>query len=209
MTDQRNLILDIIFGRWRSQILYAGVKLGVFDALENEDKDATIIAHDLGLDPGLLYRLLRALACLGVLKEDADHRFCLTVAGQFLRADHLETLRGVTLLEEGPEHYALRKHLPEMIRDGKQNAFMREFEAMAFDYADRNPEYAQVFDQAMSSYSGTEAAWVLEALAGQDFSEISHLCDVGGGRGHLLCSFLAKYDHLNGTGDGKSRSHPG
>jgi hypothetical protein len=23
--------LDIIFGRWRSQILYAGVKLGVFD----------------------------------------------------------------------------------------------------------------------------------------------------------------------------------
>jgi hypothetical protein len=26
-------VLDLIFGRWRSQILYAGVKLGIFDAL--------------------------------------------------------------------------------------------------------------------------------------------------------------------------------
>jgi hypothetical protein len=199
MTDQRNLILDIIFGRWRSQILYAGVKLGIFDALANEDKDATLVAQDLGLDPGLSYRLLRALACLGVLKEAANHRFCLTAAGEFLRADHTETLRGVTLLEEGPEHYALWKHLPEMIHDGKQNAFIREFEQMAFDHAARNPEYAQLFDQAMSSYSGTETTWVLEALAGHDFSRSSHLCDIGGGRGHLLCSFLAKYDHLRGT----------
>jgi hypothetical protein len=199
MTDPQNLILEIIFGRWRSQILYAGVKLGVFDALANADKDATLIAQNLGLDPGLSYRLLRALACLGVLTEDENHRFSLSAAGEFLRADHPETLRGVTLLEEGPEHYALWKHLPEMVREGKQNAFMREFGQMAFEHADRNPAYAQVFDQAMSSYSGTEAAWVLEALEGHDFSGISHLCDVGGGRGHLLCSFLAKYNHLKGT----------
>jgi hypothetical protein len=26
-------VVDLIFGRWRSQILYTGVKLGVFDAL--------------------------------------------------------------------------------------------------------------------------------------------------------------------------------
>ena len=25
-------VLDLIFGRWRSQIVYAGVKLGIFDA---------------------------------------------------------------------------------------------------------------------------------------------------------------------------------
>jgi len=38
-------------------------------------------------------------------------------------------------LEEGPQHYALWKHLPAMVRDAKQNAFMREFGRMAFDHA--------------------------------------------------------------------------
>ena len=33
MDDVGAKVVDLIFGRWRSQILYAGVKLGVFDAL--------------------------------------------------------------------------------------------------------------------------------------------------------------------------------
>lgn len=33
MDDTGAKVIDLIFGRWRSQILYAGVKLGVFDAL--------------------------------------------------------------------------------------------------------------------------------------------------------------------------------
>src|SRR5687767_15214206 len=102
-------------------------------------------------------------------------------------------MRGVTLLEDGPEHHALWKHLPDMVRDGKQNAFVREFGRMAFDHAARSAGYAEVFDQAMSSYSRTETALVLEALSGHDFSNASHLCDIGGGQGHLLCSLLARH----------------
>ena len=62
-------------------------------------------------------------------------RFRLTPAGELLRADHPQTLRGVTLLEEGPEHYALWKHLSAMVKDGKQNAFIREFGRSAFGHA--------------------------------------------------------------------------
>jgi O-methyltransferase domain/Dimerisation domain len=195
----KGAVLEVIFGRWRSQIAYAGVKLGVFDALGQEGNDAALIAKELTLDPVLSYRLLRALACLGLLTEHAGRRFSLTSAGEFLRADHAETLRGITLLEEGPEHYAIWKHLPEMIRDGRQNAFVREFGHMAFEHPAQNPDYARVFDQAMSSYSSTETAGVLEALSGRDFSKISHVCDVGGGQGHLLCSLLSKHAHMRGT----------
>jgi hypothetical protein len=59
--------------------------------------------------------------------------------------------------------------------------------------------YAQVFDDAMSSYSQTQAEWVLDALGTYDFSKISHLCDMGGGHGYMLCRMLAKYPHLEGT----------
>src|SRR5687767_12945537 len=192
MSDPQPKVLDLIFGRWRSQILYAGVKLGVFDALRNGPNKATVIAHELGLDPHLTYRLLRALGSLDLLSEDAERTFSLTEAGELLRSDHPQTLRGVTLLEEGPEHYALWTHLPAMIRDGKQNAFVREFGRMAFDHAAHNAEYAGVFNDAMSSYSSSQTAWVLEALDAYNFSSITHLCDIGGGHGHMLCSFLAK-----------------
>jgi len=195
----KGAVLELIFGRWRSQIVYAGVKLGVFDALGAKAKDVDLIAKELKLDPVLSYRLLRALASLGLLSEHAGRRFSITSAGEFLRADHPETLRGITLLEEGPEHYAIWKYLPEMIRDGRQGAFVREFGRLAFEHPAENPEYAEVFDQAMSSYSSTETAGVLDALSGRDFSKISHLCDVGGGQGHLLCSLLRKQRHMRGT----------
>jgi hypothetical protein len=192
-------VLELIFGRWRSQILYTGVKLGVFEALQNETKDAAAVAQELGLDAELGYRLLRALATLGLLREEAGRRFSITETGRFLLADHPQTLRGMTLLEEGPEHYALWKHLPDMIRDGVQNAFVREFGRMAFAHAVADADYARVFDEAMSSYSSSQTAWALEALAANDFSTIAHLCDVGGGHGHLICGFLQKYTHLRGT----------
>ncbi len=199
MPDPQGKVLDLIFGRWRSQILYAGVKLRVFDALGKGSAKAAVIASRLGLDAALAYRLLRALASLELLTEGDDRTFSLTEAGEVLCSDHPQTLRGVTLLEEGPEHYALWKHLPAMIRDGKQNAFVREFGRMAFDHAVADTSYAEVFDGAMSSYSSAQAAWVLEALHAYDFSRISHLCDVGGGHGYMLCRLLAKYPHLKGT----------
>jgi predicted transcriptional regulator len=191
--------LDIIFGRWRSQILYAGVKLGVFDYVTSVPKNALDIAKELNLDYTLAYRLLRALGSLGLLKEGVNHNFSITAHGEFLRKDHPQTLRGIALLEEGHEHYALWKHLPAMIKDGKQNAFPREYGQKLFEYTDSNPPYREVFDQAMSSYSSIQTTWVSEALDGFDFSKVNYVCDVGGGQGHLLSSLLVKYPHLKGA----------
>jgi predicted transcriptional regulator len=100
-------VTDIIFGRWNSQILYAGVKLGVFDIASPEPLSAVEMAKELSVDPALLYRLLRALASIGLLKESAGRRFSITSMGKLLRSDNPQTLRGVALLEEGPEHYAI------------------------------------------------------------------------------------------------------
>ncbi|WP_433634386.1 methyltransferase [Halomicrococcus sp. NG-SE-24] len=41
-------------------------------------------------------------------------------------------------------------------------------------------------------------AWTREMLAGYDWSDVSHVCDVGGGHGHLLCSLLDEHPHLEG-----------
>jgi len=191
--------LDLIIGRWRSQILYTGVELGVFEYVSSQPKNASEIAKVLNLDYNLAYRLLRALGSLGLLREGVNRDFIITEQGEFLRKDNPKTLRGIALLEEGPEHYALWKHLPTMIKDGKQNAFPREYGQKLFEFTDSNPLYREVFNQAMSSYSSIQTAWVTDALKGYNFSNVNTVCDVGGGQGHLLCSLLVKYPHLKGT----------
>jgi O-methyltransferase/methyltransferase family protein len=192
-------VVDTILGRWRSQILYTGVKLEIFESLGAVPKHASEIARELGLDASLSYRLLRALASIGFLNEKESQSFSITPLGELVRKDHPQTLRGVVLLEEGPEHYAIWKHLPEMVRDGKQDGFMREFGLRIFDYIPRNPAYAEVFNYAMSSYSATHTKLVLEALKGYDFSSVRSLCDIGGGHGHLICNILQEHPQLQGT----------
>jgi hypothetical protein len=200
MAEAPEQVIDLIFGRWRSQILYAGVALGVFDHLaEDRATGAATLAPQIRADPALLYRLLRALATISLLAEDDRGKFRLTEAGALLREDHPHSLRAMALLEEGPEHYAIWKHLVAMVRDGRPNGFVREFSAMCFDYARTNPSYGAVFNQAMSSYSTITTQWALAALTAEDLSQIRILCDVGGGHGHLACGFLGGYPHLQVT----------
>ncbi len=78
MDDASAKVIDLIFGRWRSQILYAGVKLGVFDALASSPKSLVSVASALDVDTGMLYRLMRALGSLELLHEDTDRTFSLT-----------------------------------------------------------------------------------------------------------------------------------
>jgi hypothetical protein len=191
-------VVDIILGRWKSQILYAGVKLGIFDAIDTVPKHSSEIARELGLDFSLSYRLLRALASIGFLNERDDRSFSITPLGELVRKDHPQTLRGIILLEEGPEHYAIWKHLISIVKDGKQDGFIREFGLRIFDYLSQNPGYAEVFNHAMSSYSAIHTRWVLEALKSYDFSEIQSLCDIGGGHGHLICNILREHPRLKG-----------
>jgi hypothetical protein len=183
MSPAADQVMDLIFGRWRSQILSAGTELGVFDHLDKRAaKTAEALAPELGADSALLYRLLRAQAAIGLLEEDGSRGFVLTDRGELLRSDHPQSLKPMARLEEGPQHYALWKHLPTMVRDGKQNAFMREFGHMAFTHAQENQDYAERFKQAMTSY----------------LSGIRAFCDVAGGYGHLMCALLLANPSLRG-----------
>src|SRR4030088_1797393 len=88
MNSAADEVMNLIFGRWRSQTLSAGTELGVFEHLDRvRAKNAETIALELKVDPALLYRLLRAQAAIGLLLEDDTRGFVLTDRGYLLRAD--------------------------------------------------------------------------------------------------------------------------
>lgn len=199
MSVNETAVLDLLYGRWRSQTLYAGVKLGIFEAVRAKPRSAVDIAADLELDTALSSRLLRALASLDLLREHVDGHYSVTAAGAVLASDHPHSMSDLVLLREGPQHTAVWKHLPDIVRDGVQDGFVREYGHTAFEHASSNPEYGEAFDAGMSSHSRLQSAWTLEALAGCDLSSTRRVCDVGGGQGHLLCQLLMRYPHLVGT----------
>ena len=198
MSTPADTVMNLILGRWRSQTLYAGVKLRIFEVLADGLRSAEEVAETLDLDPDNTYRLLRALGSLDLLEEHREDRFEITERGALLTADHPHSLRGFALLEEGPEHYAVWTHLPEMVRTGKEGAFEKEHGCEVFAYAQSNPEYAKAFDESMTSLSRMETQAVLEALDEENLADVRHLCDVGGGHGYLLSHLLREHPPLTG-----------
>lgn len=64
---------------------------------------------------------------------------------------------------------------------------------------EEDPDYTARFNESMTSLSRTESAWVEALLDDVDVSEFGHVCDIGGGHGHLLCTLLRDAPHVEGT----------
>ena len=67
-----------------SRTLYAAAKLTLADHLSGP-KSAAELASPMKMHAPSLHRLMRTLASLGVLTEQAEHRFALTRLGEALK----------------------------------------------------------------------------------------------------------------------------
>jgi len=73
--------------------IYAAAKLGIADLLEAGPRTAEELAGLAGVHAPSLYRLLRALASVGVFAETAPATFALTPTAQRLRTGAPDSLR--------------------------------------------------------------------------------------------------------------------
>ena len=188
-------VFQMIIGKWISKALDTIVEIGVPDQLAKGARQCRDLAREAGVSEDGLYRLMRALASVGLFAESADRRFRLTSMGQLLRSDHPESLAGyarftghdVTWRPWGELSYSVKTGMP---------AFDRVFDAPVFEYFSQNPEVASVFDEAMTSISTTEARAAAEAY---DFKGIETLMDVAGGHGLLLATVLRRHKKMRGV----------
>lgn len=187
----------LIEGRWASQILTTALELGLLDRVGEEPTAAEDVADALDLDPDNTYRLLRALASLGVLDETEGRRFSLTPVGTLFEPG--TPFHALTRLTHAPAVRAAWDHLPDIVRDGGPHGFQREFGRSIFEHGAEDPAFGALFNEAMTSSSAVQTRWTLDALEAYDLSRFGRVCDVGGGHGHLLASLLAENPHLDGT----------
>ena len=190
---------ELLTGRWRGQILHAGVKLGIVDQVAGGEQTADAVAAALSLNADNTYRLMRALASIGVLVETEGRVFSLTTLGEMFTRDHEQSLRGVCLWEEGELMYTLWRHLPDVVREGGPSGSMREYGQPTFERISGDQATAALFNDAMTSYSLNECEQIMAALDGLELSGTARICDIAGGQGYLLCRLLQKFTHATGT----------
>jgi Dimerisation domain len=80
-------LVEMAMAYSRSRVICAAARLGVADALGDDVRSVGFLAEKCQADANALYRLLRALASMGVTEETAPEHFRLTAFGKPLRRD--------------------------------------------------------------------------------------------------------------------------
>ena len=191
-SPQRRLS-QMLSGYWVAQAIYAVAKLGIPDLLEAAPKTAEELASATGTQARALYRLLRALASVGVFAEKGQGTFALTYLGAGLVSNAPGSQHAVALMM-GEEHYRAWGEILYSLRTGKP-AFDHVYGKPIFAYLTEHPEQARIFDAAMTGVHGAETKPMIRAY---DFSGIGTLVDVGGGNGSVLCAVLKQHGKLKG-----------
>src|SRR5688500_4239144 len=135
-------MLQMISGFWISRAIYIVAKLGIADHLQDGSKTAAEIAAATGAHAGAIYRILRALSSVGVLTEEAGHRFGLTPLSDTLRTDAPGSLRAFATVELGEEHYPAWGELLYSVKTG-EIAFDKVFGMPVWEFFAKNPENAR------------------------------------------------------------------
>jgi hypothetical protein len=189
------VLRELINGYQVSQAIHVAATLGIADLLTDGAKSCDELAAAAGAHPGTLYRLLRALATVGVFREDDGHRFALTPIGDCLRSDAPEPLGGWAAYAGRPAYWQAWGSLLGSVRTG-ENAFRRVHGVSVWEHRAADPEEGASFDRAMTDGSRRVTRGVLDAY---DFGRFGTVVDVGGGQGALLAALLLAYPAMRGV----------
>ena len=189
-------LLHATFGALTAQVLYIAAKLGLADELRGGYRTAADLARTLSVDVMGLQRVLRGLVSLGICTEIDGERFGLTTLGQYLRADHPDSIHPRVLLN-GELHGALWADMLATVRTGEA-ASDRVFGMPFYEYLTRKPAAGALFDRAMTS-AGWVRYRVRPAIEAYDFGQFETIVDVGGGNGTLLVELLKAHPRPTGT----------
>ena len=176
----------------RSRVLCAAARLGVADALGDEVRSVSFLAEKCQADAGALFRLLRALASIGVTEETAPEHFRVTPFGKPLRRDAPQSIWPAVIFWADllADEWSL---LTDCVRTGKPASQVRDPKIPS--RWSQVPEASAIFRAVMGTAPAEDYAPIAEAW---DFSGAKVVADLGGGGGSLILAVLGRNPHLRG-----------
>ena len=196
MTDDQSrmeFFKQMFSGSWITQGIWVAAELGIADLLIDGPRTAGELAEKTHTHGNALYRVLRALASVGIFAEDAHGRFSLTPLADLLRTDASASQRPFAIMM-GAEFHGAWGELLHSVRTGEQG-FEKKFGVPFFQYMTERPERGKIYDAAMTGVHGGETEPMLDAY---DFSPFQTVIDIGGGNGLVLAAILQRHPTVKG-----------
>jgi hypothetical protein len=188
-------LMRLCMGKIVSRCLTLVADLGVADHIGDTPVSTAELARQTGSHPDALYRVMRALAAVGVFAEHRERRFGHTPTSLPLRDKAEGSLRSLVRWLNSDCSWQAWGAIDHSIKSGEPS-FDHKHGRSVFSYFQDHPEVARVFDQAMGNITRGIGAAVARAY---DFTGIEHLVDIGGSQGVLLSAILSRFPNLRGT----------
>ena len=189
------LLRELIGGMRVTQLIYVAAKLGIADLLKDGAKSVDELASKVGAHPRALYRVLRALASIGIFSEVEDRQFELTALAEPLQDRIPGSLRASAIINGEETYWKPWGDLLNCVKTG-DNPFNRVFGMGTWEYFTRNAEAGTIFNKMMSGNTERNAKVVVETY---DFSGVNRVIDLAGGRGALISAILKRNPHVQGV----------
>jgi hypothetical protein len=184
---------QIFGGSWITQGVWVVAELGIADLLADGPQTAETLAEQTNTHGDALYRVLRALASVGLFTEDIHSRFSLTPLADLLRSDVAGSQRAFAIMM-GAEFHEAWGELLHSVRTGEPG-FQKRFGMPFFQYMTEHTERHSIYDAAMTGVHGSETEPMLDAY---DFSTFRTVVDIGGGNGLVLAAILNRHPEIHG-----------
>jgi len=188
-------MLGLITSYRVTQAIHVAAKLGIADLLKDGPRRCDDLAAATAAHAPSLYRLLRALAGVGVFEEIARGTFRLTRLGEPLRSDVHGSMRAWAIMVGGEHHWQPWGHLDHSVQTGRP-AFNHVFGMGPFEYYAKEPEAGQIFQEALRGFTQIVDSRIIAAC---ELSGVERLIDVGGGQGALLRAIMKAHPRLSGV----------
>ena len=188
-------VLQLITDYPRAQVIHIAAQLGLADLLADGPRSVEDLAAAAGAHAPSLGRLVRALAALGVVVEEADGRVGLTPLGTPLRAgvpgsvrDHVRFLAGEWFWRSwGDLLYSVQTGHP---------AFEHQFGMQVFEFWGQHPEAGAIHHAFFTAMARLATA---PLVAAYDYGRFGTIVDVGGNVGPLLAGILQAHPGVRGV----------
>lgn len=192
--EPQEKMFGFISGFWIARSIYLAAQLEIADCFDDVPKSIAQLAAATNTEERSLYRLMRALASVGIFTEVSDRCFALTPLATTLKSDISGSIRYVAMAQMGEDHSLGWSNGLHSLRTG-ETAFDAAAGMSVWDYYARHPEAGKVFSQSMTGIFTP----VSQAVAATyDFSQFNTIVDVGGAQGSLISAIVRSHPHLKG-----------
>jgi hypothetical protein len=190
-----DVMRNLAIGYWVARLVHVAAQLRLADLLKGGPRTPEDLAKAAGVQPLALFRVLRALASIGVFAETTGRRFKLTPLGATLQTGVPASMHGWALMINENWGWDAWKELLYGVKTGEV-PFLKAHGVPIFDYLETHPADLEVFGESMTNLSRTQNPAVAAAYK---FSGLRTLVDVAGGHGSLLATILKSHPKLKGV----------